>query len=129
MPWHLSKSDLCKVYDSRHETVCICQNAEQAALIVQAVNALPRADQDSFIRLREPVNTANTANAVSAVSLTHTHAAEGCCARAIAKAIGSGVMNSLTVWECPKCGTEYHARREGPVVHWEARAAVQVFRL
>jgi hypothetical protein len=38
MPWHVSKSDPRKLYDGRHETVCVCQNAEQAALIVESVN-------------------------------------------------------------------------------------------
>jgi hypothetical protein len=37
MPWHLSKSDPRKVYDSYHNMVCVCQNAEQAKLIVDAV--------------------------------------------------------------------------------------------
>ena len=41
MPWRLSKSDPRKVYNSRHETVCVCQNSDQADLIVRAVNALP----------------------------------------------------------------------------------------
>ena len=41
MPWHLSRSDPRKVYDERHEAVCVCQTAEQAALIVEAVRALP----------------------------------------------------------------------------------------
>ena len=39
MPWHLSKSDPRKVYDSRHEMVCVCQTAEQARIIVDAVVA------------------------------------------------------------------------------------------
>ena len=52
MPWHLSKSDPRKVYDSQHQTVCVCQTAEQAALIVRAVQAF--GPQTETIRLREP---------------------------------------------------------------------------
>lgn len=37
MPWHLSKSDPRKVYDERHEPICVCQTPEQAARIVAAV--------------------------------------------------------------------------------------------
>ena len=42
MPWHLSKSDPRKVYDSYHNMVCVCQNENQSALIVKAVNDLPQ---------------------------------------------------------------------------------------
>ena len=38
MSWHLSKSDPRKVYDSYHNMVCVCQNAEQARLIVVSGN-------------------------------------------------------------------------------------------
>ena len=40
MPWHLSKSDPRKVYDERHEAVCVCQKPEQALIVVTAVNRL-----------------------------------------------------------------------------------------
>lgn len=117
MPWHQSKSDPRKVYDSRHETVCVCQNADQAELITRAVNALgPQTEQ---IKLREPEPS----------RLTHaTSHAEGCCAKHIAKASLSGALDRLQPWECPKCGTTYWPRQEGPVVSWEARAAVMVFK-
>jgi len=39
MPWHRSVSNPCKVYNERHEQVCICETPEQAALIVEAVRA------------------------------------------------------------------------------------------
>ena len=50
MPWHLSKSDPRKVYNSRHETVCVCQNSDQADLIVRAVNALPGSAIETFMK-------------------------------------------------------------------------------
>jgi hypothetical protein len=39
MPWHQSVSNPRKVYNERHEQVCICETPEQAALIVEAVRA------------------------------------------------------------------------------------------
>jgi hypothetical protein len=39
MPWHRSVSNPRKVYNERHEQVCICETPEQAALIVEAVRA------------------------------------------------------------------------------------------
>jgi len=37
--WHLSLSNPRKVYDGRHEQVCVCETPEQAELIVAAVRA------------------------------------------------------------------------------------------
>ena len=60
---------------------------------------------------------------------THVTAqAEGCCAKHIAKASMSGALDRMQPWECPKCGTTYWPKREGPVINWEARAAVMVFK-
>ena len=39
MPWHQSVSNPRKVYNERHEQVCICETPKQAALIVEAVRA------------------------------------------------------------------------------------------
>jgi hypothetical protein len=120
MLWHASKSDPRKVYDSRHETVCVCQNADQAALIVRAVNALPDEARGSFVKLREPM--------VQKSEFTHATTAEGCCARSIAKASLSGALDSLQPFHCAKCGTEYRAKRVGPVVNWEGQCDVVVFK-
>ncbi len=51
MPWHLSKSDPRKVYDSLHQPVCVCHKEEQAALIVKAVNGLPEGTLETFTKL------------------------------------------------------------------------------
>jgi hypothetical protein len=121
MPWHQSRSDPRKVYDHRHETVCVCMNADQAALIVRGVNALPGSAVDTFIKLREPEP--------AKPQFTHVTAqADGCCAKHIAKASLSGALDRMQPWACPKCGTTYWPRQEGPVVNWEARAAVMVFK-
>ena len=118
--WHLSRSNPMKVYDEQHTEVCICCTAEAAALIVKAVNALPYESRGTFVKLREPEP--------AKPALTHTTLAEGCCANLIRKASLSGVLDRLQPWECPKCGTTYWPRKEGPLVSWEARAAVMVFR-
>ena len=139
MPWHLSRSDPRKVYDSRHNTVCVAQSEEYAVLIVRAVNALPQSAADTFVKLREPgekesadsglSRTASGQPETAKPSVTHVTAqADGCCAKAIAKASLSGVLDRLQPWECPKCGTTYWPRQEGPLVNWEARAAVMVFK-
>lgn len=39
MGWHQSVSNPRKVYNERHEQVCVCETREQAALIVDAVRA------------------------------------------------------------------------------------------
>ncbi len=84
MPWHASKSDPRKVYDSHHEAVCVCQNQEQANLIVAAVNAFGAPDAMT-IKLREPAK----------LGFTHVSLAEGCCGKAIAKASLSGALDGL----------------------------------
>lgn len=147
MPWHQSKSDPRKVYDSHHQTVCVCMNVEQAVLIVRAVNAMPGSAQDSFVKLLEPstpagkesAESSNTEpegrrgeNAQAAASLTHVTAqADGCCAVPIRKASLSGVLDQMRPWECPKCGTTYWPNpiaASGGMVNWEARASVVVFK-
>ena len=127
MPWHLSKSDPRKVYDSRHEMVCVCQTAEQARIIVDAVVA--HGPQTDSIKLREAAPHPDVLPAVREMPLTHvTVAAEGCCGKYIVKAAMSGELDRMQPWVCPKCGTTYWSRREGPVINWEARAAVMVFK-
>ena len=127
MPWHLSKSDPRKVYDSRHEMVCVCQTAEQARIIVDAVVA--HGPQTDSIKLRESAAHPDVLPAMRETPLTHvTVAAEGCCGKHIVKASVSGALDRMQPWECPKCGTTYWPRREGPVINWEARAAVMVFK-
>lgn len=130
MPWHQSQSVPTKVYDSRHEAVCICASPDQAALIVKAVNALGPDAQGSFVKLREtPPGGEVTSGHSGEQPLVHVTQAEGCCAKHIGKASLSGVLNNLQPWECPKCGTTYWPKRAGPTVNWTARADAVIFRL
>ncbi len=48
MPWHRSISNLSKVYNERHEQVCVCETPEQAALIVDAVRSFATNKPDLF---------------------------------------------------------------------------------
>ncbi|HZL56786.1 MAG TPA: KTSC domain-containing protein [Bryobacteraceae bacterium] len=66
---------------------------------------------------------------VAAGGPIHTSQAEGCCARRLNKASLSGKLDSLTPFECPKCGTVYSPKACGPLVNWEASADIIVFRL
>ena len=130
MPWHLSKSDLRKVYDSYHNMVCVCQNENQSALIVKAVNDLPTADL-APLRLREPLVDQNPAPVVRLEALGPLDTFEpddSCCGREIAKAARSGVLASLQSWECPKCECHWEPSRIGGIRLWSARPAVAVFR-
>jgi hypothetical protein len=140
MPWHLSKSDPRKVYDSYHNTVGVMQTADQASLVVTAVNAFGPSD-DMAIKLREPVARAGKESAEVTQSgggsehakkaeppPTHASTADGCCGVTIGRAMQSGALDGMTSFTCPKCGTLYEPKRQGPLINWEARAAVMVFK-
>ena len=114
MPWHLSKSDPRKVYDERHETVCVCQTPEQAARIVAAMAGNPQPGQP--IKLREP----------EAPRPIHVCRAEGCCGLNFAKFCFTGALNDAQQWECPKCGTLYKPEQRGAVTNWEALSDVML---
>jgi hypothetical protein len=114
MPWHLSKSDPRKVYDERHEVVCICATAEQAAGIVGAVNG-----PNPQLWLREPVE----ARAMDSFETDY-----GCCGSHITKASRDGVLKSVTSWECPKCGCEWTPTQNGAIRHWSPKPAVIILK-
>lgn len=124
MPWHLSKSDPRKVYDERHNGVCVCQTAEQAALIRDAVNAhrhdsrqIPDAPATSTSIAPEPIPH----------GLLDTYEPDRCCGRILAKALASGSLSNETVWECPVCCTTWKATQAGPVRHWGPVPMIVVF--
>lgn len=124
--WRQSKADPRKVYDSRHETVCVAQNAEQAALIIRAVNALPVGDSETFIRLREPALSPQFYPPVisSYVQSFNTFDPDECCTKALSRA----PLKDLTSWECPGCGATWTPAEHGTVRHWTATPAVMIFR-
>ena len=122
MPWHLSKSDPRKVYDSYHNMVCVCQNAEQARLIVVSVNECK--PQPETIRLRESIPAAP----LRVAPLDTFEPDDSCCGKLIATAGRSGVLASLQLWTCPKCGLDWASQLMGGIRHWMPRPAVAVFR-
>ena len=124
MPWHLSRSDPRKVYDSYRNMVCVCQNAEQAKIIVDAVNE--HNPQAETIRLREPGTVPDATGYQGPLDTFEPD--DSCCGREIAKAARSGVLASLQSWECPKCGCHWEPSLIGGIRHWSARPAVAVFR-
>ena len=99
--------------------VCVCQTAEQARLIVDAVTA--HAPQAETIRLREPAP-------LRVAPLDTFEPDDSCCGREIAKAARSGVLASLQLWTCPKCGLDWAPQLMGGIRHWTPRPAVAVFR-
>lgn len=120
MPWHLSKSDPRKVYDERHEVVCVCQTPEQAARIVAAVTG------KTTIVLREPATGERDepekfipADGTSRIAPLDTFEPDySCCGRRIAKAARTGTLAAVTSWECPDCGCEWRPQIAGTVRHW-----------
>lgn len=145
MPWHLSRSDPRKVYDPYHNAVCVCQNADQARLIVDAVNAHGRSG-DQSIKLREPAPAEK--EAAQETQHSTSRAASGdesrppviplqpdtwmhdeCCTKHLARALQGGMLAHSEHWLCPKCGTEWKVEMRGPVRYWEPVTAIEIIRL
>ena len=117
MPWHLSTSDPRKLYDERHEVVCVCTTAEQARFILEAVLAGGKASE---LRLREP-----TTETPKVAVRTHSFEPDECCGRHIARAIQRGTI-ALDFWSCPACHCEWRPETSanGAVVHWRPYPAL-----
>src|ERR1035438_2061956 len=104
MPWHQSRSDPRKVYDAYHQPVGVMHSAEQAALIVEAVNALGPERYNSIRKERLGAESTGAPEKVDApVSLTHTYQEDICCGKHIARAIQSGTVGVSGAFTCPKC--------------------------
>ena len=106
MGWHQSKSDPCRVYDSRHTAVARAETPELAALIVQAVN------QMAAPKYATPANMWG--------------AASRCCTARLIGASRSGVLDAVTTWECKDCGTEWQCTEADHVRSWRPYVAVMV---
>jgi hypothetical protein len=119
MPWHLSKSNPCKIYDERHEVAALATSPEHAARIVAAVTGK---SQDVGRQPDEPDETENQP------SLTHSFDHDECCGPRIQKASRAGVLASLTSWTCPKCDTEWKPKSAGLFTHWSPAVFAQVLR-
>lgn len=117
MPWHLSLSDPRKVYDERHGDVAVCQTAQQAAIIVEAVNRMrDSGGAPRTIRLQEP----EPAPSPGTLEIFHD---DDCCKKHLMRAQRA----SLTEWECPKCGCEWRWEMRGEVKYWYPVAAIAIF--
>lgn len=130
MPWHLSRSDPRKVYDAYHNMICVCQNTDQAALIVKAVTAL--GPQGDAIKLREPVTVDRLSHPDVLISPPEampldTFEPDECCGKHLQRALLSKLLKADT-WCCPKCGTEWIAKANGPLRNREPVVAVSIFR-
>jgi hypothetical protein len=136
MPWHLSKSDPRKVYDTHHNAVCVCQNADQAKLIAHAVNALAK---NEAIKLREPSVPAGKESAEDRLSAggasghakadapldTFDH--DECCGKHLSRALRNGMKGDD--WLCPSCGCEWKAEARGPLRHWTPVTMISLLRI
>ena len=109
MPWHLSKSNPCKIYDERHEVAALATSPEHAARIVAAVTG----KSQEVTRLpSDPDETENR------MPLTHSFDHDECCGLRIQKASRSGALDAATSWTCPKCDTEWKSKSAGMFTHW-----------
>jgi hypothetical protein len=129
--WHQSRSDPRKVYDAYHQPVGVMHSAEQAALIVEAVNALGPERYNSIRKeAREISQSTGAPEQVDApVSLTQTYQEDECCGKHIAKAIRAGTVGVSGAFTCPKCGCEWSADQIGErMFHWTPRPIIEVFR-
>ena len=127
MPWHLSKSDPRKVYDERHEMVCVCQTAEQAALIVDAIRA-----RQGSLRLQEQEEpekktvTLGETGGFATPPVTDTFEPDECCGTLLSRALRKGIPESLDAWMCGKCGMEWKPTLYGSLRHWTPRPLIAV---
>src|ERR1019366_6122664 len=96
MPWHLSRSDPRKVYDERHEVVCVCQTPEQAARIVAAITGQPVEAQTIKLREPEPLGP-------QTLEPLETFHNDPCCTKHLMR----NMARDPSGWECPKCGTSW----------------------
>lgn len=139
MPWHLSRSDPRKVYDERHEPVCVCQTPEQAARIVAAVTG----KSQEVLRLKEPAQRFDFADGgplpegqpylvgervCEQTALLNSFDDDECCAPRIAKAGREGRLKSATAWTCPKCGCDWTVSERGAIRHWSPVSDVMILR-
>lgn len=56
----------------------------------------------------------------------HVTQSEGCCTKMLNNASVSGKLDGLTEWECPQCGLPHIPKVYGPLINWEAQAAVML---
>jgi len=123
MPWHQSVSDPRKFYDSAHQVVAVAQTADQAALIVRAVNAMGA--PPATIPLREPATLAELhygTGPVPEMQLETFHD-DDCCKKYLIKG-----PRANAGWICPKCGTQWQPRMIGEIKHWAPVPDIQIFR-
>ena len=107
MGWHQSKSDPCKVYDGTHTDAARAMTPEIAAMIVEAINKMT---------MRAPSKPLNMWAAE----------AEPCCAARLLAASRSGLLDSVTVFICARCGCEWDCTEENNARAWRPSVAVMV---
>jgi hypothetical protein len=117
MPWHRSKSNPRKVYNSRHEEVCICETEEQAVRLVAEANGEARP-------LPPPAPMANE----GVPKPTDIVNEDECCSPRLTKALRNGM--SAESWVCPSCGCTWtvaadEARR---MRRWSPEVAIAIWR-
>lgn len=139
MPWHLSRSNPTKVYDSHHHEACIAASPELAAFIVRAANAAIMAGATVPIRLRESslperkesaeVGSERAASGTAqAGKPLDTFETDECCTKHLAKALRSGILKA-DEWLCPVCGCEWKAEMRGPLRHWIPVTMIALLRI
>jgi hypothetical protein len=139
VPWHLSKSNPCKIYDERHEVAALATSPEHAARIVAAVTG----KSQEVVRLKEPAKTFDFADGgpvpegktylvgehvCETVMALNSFEDDECCAPRIAKAGREGRLKAATAWTCPKCGCDWTVAERGAIRHWSPVSDVMILR-
>jgi hypothetical protein len=109
MPWHLSRSNPLKVYDSYHVEACVASTPELAAFIARAANGAIAANMTVPLRLSEPARP-EPAREMDLVDQ------DDCCGPKLVRALNRGV--NFDTWFCPACGCEWRVRMEESVRRW-----------
>jgi hypothetical protein len=120
MPWHISRSNPLKVYDSYHAEACIAATPELAAFIVRAANAGIAANLTVPLRLQEPARPEPVKHEMDLVD------EDSCCGPKLVQALNRGVNGDT--WFCPTCSCEWRAHMipEQSVRRWSPVVEVQV---
>lgn len=127
MPWHLSRSNPSKVYESYHREACVAASPELAAFIVKAANMAASAGITVPIKLAEPAPPAAVA-VPAAPKPIDTFEPDECCTKHLARALRTGALKADD-WLCPVCGCEWKVEMRGPLRHWVPVTMIALLRI
>ena len=118
MPWHVSRSNPLKVYDSYHVEACMASTPEMAGFIMRAANGALANGATFPMRLSEPARPEPPVQEMNIVD------EDSCCGPRLVRELR--VKNPGENWFCPKCGCEWRVKPESGVRRWSPVIEVSV---